>query len=39
MAKQLIFSEEARRKLKIGIDAVANAVSTTLGPKIGRAHV
>ena len=33
MAKQLIFSEEARRKLKIGIDAVANAVSTTLGPK------
>ncbi|MCL4867658.1 MAG: chaperonin GroEL [Anaerolineae bacterium] len=33
MAKQLIFSEEARRKLKVGIDAVANAVSTTLGPK------
>ncbi len=33
MAKQLIFSEEARRKLKTGIDAVATAVSTTLGPK------
>jgi len=33
MAKQLIFSEDARRKLKIGIDTVATAVSTTLGPK------
>jgi chaperonin GroEL len=33
MAKQLIFSEDARRKLKTGIDTVANAVSTTLGPK------
>jgi chaperonin GroEL len=33
MAKQLIFSEEARRKLKKGVDTVANAVSTTLGPK------
>lgn len=33
MAKQLIFSEDARRKLKKGIDAVATAVSTTLGPK------
>jgi chaperonin GroEL len=33
MAKQLVFSEEARRKLKKGIDTVANAVSTTLGPK------
>ncbi|MFC2065170.1 chaperonin GroEL [Chloroflexota bacterium] len=32
-AKQLIFSEDARRKLKNGIDIVANAVSTTLGPK------
>jgi chaperonin GroEL len=32
-AKQLIFSEEARRKLKGGIDMVANAVATTLGPK------
>jgi chaperonin GroEL len=33
MAKQLIFAEDARRKLKKGIDTVATAVSTTLGPK------
>ena len=33
MAKQLVFSEDARRKLKKGIDTVATAVSTTLGPK------
>ncbi len=33
MAKQLIFREEARRKLQSGVDQVANAVSTTLGPK------
>jgi chaperonin GroEL len=33
MPKQLAFSEEARRKLKIGVDSVANAVTTTLGPK------
>jgi chaperonin GroEL len=33
MAKQLIFSEEARRNLKIGVDTMANAVKTTLGPK------
>jgi chaperonin GroEL len=33
MAKQLAFSEDARRKLKRGIDTVATAVSTTLGPK------
>ncbi len=33
MAKQLVFSEEARRSLKSGIDTVANAVVTTLGPK------
>lgn len=33
MAKQLIFSEDARRKLKRGIDTVATAVATTLGPK------
>ncbi len=32
-AKQLVFTEEARRKLKNGMDVVANAVSTTLGPK------
>lgn len=33
MAKQLIFSEEARAKLKRGIDTLAEAVVTTLGPK------
>ncbi|MDX9990538.1 MAG: chaperonin GroEL [Anaerolineales bacterium] len=32
-AKQLVFTEEARRKLKNGMDIVANAVATTLGPK------
>ena len=33
MAKQLVFSEEARRGLKRGIDTLAQAVVTTLGPK------
>src|SRR5260370_25572684 len=33
MAKQLIFDEEARRALKKGIDILAGAVKTTLGPK------
>jgi len=32
-AKILIFDEDARRKLKSGIDQLANAVATTLGPK------
>ena len=32
-AKQIIFGEDARRKLKNGIDTVANSVVTTLGPK------
>lgn len=32
-AKQLVFTEEARAKLKNGMDVVANAVATTLGPK------
>jgi len=32
-AKQIVFSEDARRRLKNGIDIVANAVATTLGPK------
>lgn len=32
-AKQLVFGEEARRKLRNGIDIVAEAVATTLGPK------
>jgi len=33
MAKQLVFSEEARRALKTGIDIVVKSVATTLGPK------
>ncbi len=33
MAKQLVFKEEARRGLKRGVDTLANAVVTTLGPK------
>jgi chaperonin GroEL len=33
MAKQITYSSEAREKLKKGIDAVAKAVGTTLGPK------
>jgi chaperonin GroEL len=32
-AKQLAFSEDARRRLKTGVDTLANAVATTLGPK------
>ncbi len=32
-AKDLIFDAEARRQLKAGIDALANAVSVTLGPR------
>ncbi len=33
MAKQLYFDEEARRALKRGVDIVAEAVKTTLGPR------
>ena len=33
MAKELIFKEEARRALERGVNAVANAVKVTLGPK------
>src|SRR5919198_333 len=32
-AKDLIFDAEARRQLKSGIDALANAVKVTLGPR------
>ncbi|HHH41585.1 MAG TPA: molecular chaperone GroEL, partial [Chloroflexi bacterium] len=32
-AKQLVFHEEARARLKRGIDVLAEAVVTTLGPK------
>ncbi len=33
MAKQLLFDEQARRALRNGIDALADAVKITLGPK------
>ncbi|MCE2490613.1 MAG: chaperonin GroEL [Anaerolineae bacterium] len=33
MAKQLVFEENARASLKRGVDKLADAVSTTLGPK------
>ncbi len=33
MAKQLIFSEDARHKLSKGMETLATAVATTLGPK------
>ena len=33
MAKQIQYNEEARKKLKIGVDKLANAVKITLGPK------
>src|SRR5438093_5025849 len=32
-AKQLVYSEEARRSLKKGMDALADAVKVTLGPR------
>ena len=33
MAKQITFDAEARDQLKVGVDALANAVKVTLGPK------
>lgn len=33
MPKELLYSEEARRALERGVNAVANAVKVTLGPK------
>ena len=38
MAKQILFNEKAREALKKGVDALANVVKVTLGPK-GRAVV
>ena len=32
-AKQLLFDEEARKRLKDGVDALADAVKVTLGPR------
>ncbi|MCF7835575.1 MAG: chaperonin GroEL [Candidatus Marinimicrobia bacterium] len=33
MAKQIVFSDQAREALKRGVDALANTVKVTLGPK------
>src|SRR5439155_2293433 len=33
MAEQLVFTDDARKKLNQGVDVMANAVKTTLGPK------
>lgn len=33
MAKQILFNEQARLKLKAGVDKLANTVKVTLGPK------
>ncbi|MDA8425895.1 MAG: chaperonin GroEL, partial [Treponema sp.] len=33
MAKQLLFSEDARRKLLVGVETISRAVKVTLGPK------
>lgn len=33
MAKQILYGEDARKKLKAGVDKVANVVKVTLGPK------
>jgi len=33
MAKEISFNRDAREKLKAGVDALANAVKVTLGPK------
>ena len=33
MAKEIRFGEEARKSLEVGVNAVAEAVKVTLGPK------
>ena len=33
MAKEILFNVDARDRLKKGVDALANAVKVTLGPK------
>jgi chaperonin GroEL len=33
MSKKIFFDREAREKLKVGVDTLANAVKVTLGPK------
>ena len=33
MAKEIVFNNDAREQLRKGVDALANAVKVTLGPK------
>ena len=33
MAKQIVYSEEARKQLKSGLNKLANATKVTLGPR------
>src|SRR3990172_6058452 len=33
MAKKIIYADDARKELKSGVDQLAKAVATTLGPK------
>lgn len=33
MAKQLLFNEEARKKLLSGVEQISSAVKVTLGPQ------
>ena len=33
MAKEVVFSDDARKKLLNGVDTLANAVKVTIGPK------
>ena len=35
----IIYGQEARNKLKVGVDKLAEAVSTTLGPKGGNVAI
>lgn len=39
MAKTILYGEEARQKLKAGVEKLARAVATTLGPKGGNVGI
>ena len=39
MAKELFFNTDARDRLKKGVDALADAVKVTLGPKGTRSRI
>jgi chaperonin GroEL len=38
MAKEISFDRDAREKLRAGVDALANAVKVTLGPKAATSY-